>query len=570
MGGRPLDGRLEVNMDMRKITGSLLALAALGCFGVAYAQSQSGGAATTILGGNVAAVKGFGTHFQTSDRCMACHNQLTTPAGEDISIGLAWQTSMMGNGARDPYWMAGVRRELIDHPTAANLINDECTICHMPMMRYESKLAGGEGGGPFAHLPPDPAKLADRLADDGISCTVCHQITRDNLGTKDSFVGGFKIDEKTTAMGERRVYGPYEIDTGHTTIMRSSSTFRPMEGKHIQSSELCATCHTLITKALNAQGEVIGELPEQVPYQEWLHSDYKDKQSCQSCHMPVVEQDVPITKVFGEPRPGFSRHTFVGGNFFMQRLLNQHRGDLGIPALPTEMEAAATRTIAHLQSEAAKIEITDLALRNGRVEADIAVENLGGHKLPTAYPSRRVWLHVTVRDRNGRAIFESGAFNPDGSITGNDNDADAMRFEPHYAEIRAPNQVQIYESVMADPQGRPTTGLLTALRFIKDNRLLPRGFDKQTADKDVAVVGEALADPDFGSAADTVRYLVDVGNAQGPFQVDAELWYQPIAFRWAMNLKQYDAMEPQRFVGYYEAAAAGSAVVLVRTTAATN
>jgi hypothetical protein len=29
-------------------------------------------------------------------------------------------------------------------------------------------------------------------------------------------------------------------------------------------------------------------------------------------------------------------------------------------------------------------------------------------------------------------------------------------------------------------------------------------------------------------------------------------------------------MEPQRFVGYYEAAAAGSAVVLVRTTAATN
>ena len=112
--------------------------------------------------------------------------------------------------------------------------------------------------------------------------------------------------------------------------MKSSSTFRPTEGKQIRSSELCATCHTLLTKALNAQGEVIGELPEQVPYQEWLHSDYKDKQSCQSCHMPVVQQDVPITKVFGEPRAGFSRHVFVGGNFFMQRLLNQYRGDLGI------------------------------------------------------------------------------------------------------------------------------------------------------------------------------------------------------------------------------------------------
>ena len=44
--------------------------------------------------------------------------------------------------------------------------------------------------------------------------------------------------------------------------------------------------------------------------------------TCQSCHMPVVKEDVPITSVFGDPRPGFSRHTFVGGNFFMQRMLN--------------------------------------------------------------------------------------------------------------------------------------------------------------------------------------------------------------------------------------------------------
>ncbi|HMF01272.1 MAG TPA: hypothetical protein VKK06_15390, partial [Terriglobia bacterium] len=49
--------------------------------------------------------------FQTSDRCFACHNGLSTSAGEDISIGFAWRASIMANSARDPYWQAGVRRE---------------------------------------------------------------------------------------------------------------------------------------------------------------------------------------------------------------------------------------------------------------------------------------------------------------------------------------------------------------------------------------------------------------------------------------------------------------------------
>jgi hypothetical protein len=534
---------------------------------LAAQQVQSPQNAPQANARDVFAGKGYGTHFQTSDRCVACHNGLSTSTGEDISIGTSWQTSMMANAGRDPYWMAGMRREMMDHPSATKLIQDECSICHMPMMRYESKLAGGEGEA-FAHLPPDLSRLPDRLADDGVSCTVCHQITGENLGKRESFIGGFKIDE-TTPPGERRVYGQFDVDQGHTTIMKSSSRFQPAEGKQvIQSSEMCATCHTLYTQALNPQGQVIGELPEQVPYQEWLHSGYQQTRSCQSCHMPVVQEDTPITGVLGEPRAGFSRHTFVGGNFFMQRMLNRYRVDLGTRALPAEMEAAANRTIAHLQTEAAKVAIRSLEVRDGRVEAEIALENLGGHKLPTAYPSRRVWLHVMVRDRTGKAIFESGALTPNGSITGNDNDEDGARFEPHYTTVTRPDQVQIYEAVMGDPAGKPTTGLLTALQYLKDNRLLPHGFDKQTAGKDIAVHGEAAMDPDFTAGGDAVRYSVAAGEAQGPFQVEAELWYQPIAYRWAMNLKAYDAMEPKRFVGYYEATAQGSGALLARDTAA--
>ena len=554
----------------RRTIRSSFFLVAFALSGVlASAQSQQGAPPSKSRSHASSYGKTFGSHFQTSDRCVACHNGISTSKGEDISIGVNWRTSMMANSGRDPYWISGVRRETIDHPTAASAIQDECTICHMPMMRYESKLIGREGEA-FAHFPPGQNTRADRLAEDGVSCSVCHQITAEGLGTRASFVGGFKIDT-TKAPGERHEYGPYGVDKGRTTIMRTSSTFQPTDAKPvIRSSELCATCHTLLTQALDAQGRVIGELPEQVPYQEWLHSKYKDATSCQDCHMPKVPEDVPIASVMPETHPDFSRHTFVGGNFFMQRLLNLHRNDLGVSAPPEDLDTAALRTIAHLQSEAARIAIKRLEIHNGRLEAEISIENLAGHKLPTAYPSRRVWLHVTVRDGLGKGLFESGALHADGSIEGNDNDLDPSRFEPHYTEITQPNQVEIYEAIMSDPADKPTTGLLTALRFIKDNRLLPHGFDKQGADEDVAVHGEAETDPDFASGGDTIRYSVAVGGGEASFQVEAELWYQPIGYRWAMNLKPYDAPEPKRFVGYYEAMASGSAVLLARTTAATS
>jgi len=506
-------------------------------------------------------------HFQTSDRCIACHNGLATSSGEDISIGFDWRPSMMANSSRDPYWQASVRREAIDHPESRALIEDECSICHMPMARYESKRLGKEGE-VFSHLGFDPEKPGDKLAEDGVSCSLCHQISKEKLGTRESFVGGFLIDPPN-ADGQRPEYGPFKIEAGQTRIMRTSSRgFLPTEAKHIRQSEVCATCHTLYTKALGADGKVVGELPEQMPYQEWQHSEFREKkESCQSCHMPVVKEEVPITKVLGVPREGVSRHVFVGSNFFMQRMLNKYRADLSVGALPQELAGAADRTVAHLQTQTARIAVNRVDVRAGRLEAEVAVENLGGHKLPTAYPSRRAWLHVVVRDRNKRVVFESGAVDAQGQIKGNDNDADATRYEPHYNEIRSADQVQIYESIMVDQAGALTTGLLSAVRYVKDNRLLPRGFDKRTADADIAVHGGAADDADFTGGGDRVRYSVAVGAADGPFQVEAELWFQPISYRWANNLKKYDAVEPRRFTGYYESMAPSSAVMLVRASA---
>ncbi len=504
--------------------------------------------------------------FQTSDRCVACHNGMATRAGEDVSLGTAWRPTMMANSARDPYWQAGVRRETIDHPDAKAAIEGECSICHMPMARTVA-LAAGHEGEVFRHLNFLPE---DRMAADGVSCSLCHQIGKEKLGTRESYVGGFVIGG-ANAQGERVEYGPYAPDAGHRRIMRSSTGgFTPAESAHIRESEMCATCHTLLTKALGPGGKEIGELPEQVPYQEWLHSEYRTARSCQSCHMPPVGEDAAITSVQGEPRPGVARHEFVGGNFLMQRLLNRHRGELAVESLPQELSAAAERTVRHLGSESARLSLERVEVRGGRLEAEAVIENLGGHKLPTAYPSRRVWLHVTVKDAGGRTVFESGGVREDGAIQGNDNDADGSRFEPHYAEIRTPDQVQIYEAVLGGADGGVTTGLLAAVRYLKDNRLLPRGFDKRTADKEIAVAGGALEDADFAGGGDRVRYSVAVDGAQGPFQVTAELRYQSIAYRWAENLRRYDAAEPRRMVGYYAGAAKESAVTLARASASAS
>jgi hypothetical protein len=106
--------------------------------------------------------------------------------------------------------------------------------------------------------------------------------------------------------------------------------------------------------------------------------------------------------------------------------------------------------------------------------------------------------------------------------------------------------------------------LLTATQYLKDNRLLPRGFDKTSADPDVAVRGGAAQDADFLGGADRVHYRIATPANAGPLDIEVELRYQPIGYRWAHNLEKYDAAEPRRFVGYYDALATASSVVVAR------
>ena len=543
----------------------LTAAVALWVFVVMLALPGAQAPASTTAPANHAAMP----LFAHSTDCVACHNQIVTADGTDVSIGTSWRSTMMANAARDPYWLAGVRRETIDHPKHAAAIQEECAACHMPMAERMSEAAGHQID-VFAQLPFSDLNLSDdrRLASDGVSCTVCHQIAKDKLGTPESFNGEFVVAGPNAA-GVRQVQGPYAIDAGRRRIMQSVTGYEQVEAPHIKQSELCATCHTLITEAFGPDGAVIGRLPEQMNYQEWQHSAFNaEKASCQSCHMPRSTGPVRIASVLGDYRDGLSQHAFVGGNAFMLRLFSRYRAELGVEALPSELAATAAATVRQLQQDTATLTVGRPELSGGSLAFDVNVKNLTGHKFPTGYPARRTWLHVAVRDGSGRAVFESGAIGADGAIAGNDSDADATRFEPHYEEISRPDQVQIYEPILGDPAGKPTTGLLTATQYLKDNRLLPRGFDKATAQADIAVHGGARGDADFTGAGDRVRYRVPMAGATGPFTVDVELRYQSIGYRWATNLEKYDAAEPKRFVGYYRANAQSSSELVARVVSA--
>jgi hypothetical protein len=352
-------------------------------------------------------------------------------------------------------------------------------------------------------------------------------------------------------------------------LHEAAAEYTILEGAQMRDAAMCGSCHTLFTTSYGPDGKEIGKLPEQMPYIEWLHSDYKDKQSCQQCHMPAVDGQAEIAIVASQPRDGVRRHTFSGANFLLIDMLSAHSTELGVAAIPATLEAETARTRTMLETQSARLTVSSPKAAKGVLKFTVRVENLTGHKLPTAFPSRRAWLHVTATAADGKVVFESGKLNADGSIAGNANDEDAARYSPHYARITKADEVEIFEPILGDSTGHVTTGLLSATQYLKDNRILPTGFDKKTAPPEIAVHGEALEDASFKAGESTTEYAVSSGAAAGPFKVTAELEYQPVGYRWAQNLAVYKSAEPQRFVNYYGQAAGHTAAVLAKGQAST-
>ena len=287
----------------------------------------------------------------------------------------------------------------------------------------------------------------------------------------------------------------------------------------------------------------------------------------------AVRPDGSVNTLWPERMPFFT-HAMTGGNTYLLELLRDNRAALGIEASTStagfDTQIELTREL--LQTATASLEITAMRVLDDRLEIDVRVTNRTGHKLPTGFPSRRMWIHLAVHDPNGAPVFESGAPDADGGI-GTDTarlapgcmapakppafDSSAC-YEPHRDRIDDPGQVAIYETVLADTNDDITHILLYANRYLKDNRLPPEGFTLARADaiepqtRPVGTDGDADFNRDGGegSGTDTVHYHIPHPGVEGRYRIDARLLFQTIQPAFVYGLSS-DTDRVNDFKGLY-------------------
>ena len=509
-----------------------------------------------------------GDYYSGVGQCSNCHDGLVDNSGNDISIGTDWSTSMMANSARDPYWIAKVAAEMQRNPHLQDELDETCSRCHTPMANDTAR----KNGEPLALLEAggvlDDQNPLFEHAMEGVSCTLCHQVEDDGLlGTEEGVSGNYSVSV-AARRSDRPAYGPYTDPTA--VRMQTEAEFKAVYGPHMSSSATCGACHDLRTPDIpSADGSGLSPasgFPEQMIYSEWVNSSFAANdgsgQNCQSCHMPEVDGAIELSSQGGGiARENFSRHTFLGPNTVMQSLLMNNAESLGI-LVPAADFAVAIERNREFVATGARVQILSSELQSGsELVTRVRINNLAGHKLPSGFASRRAFVHFLVTDSTGTVVFESGRENSDGSITGINADTDSAQYENHYELIDSSDQVQVYEAIMGDQNDAVTHTLMNATQYLKDNRLLPSGFDKVSAPDDIRTRGNAMDDIDFDAGGDEIEYRVQVPESRG-LRVQASLVYQPLAYGHLQDLFASDSLpDVDYFKTLYEAADLKSEVV---------
>jgi hypothetical protein len=475
--------------------------------------------------------------FLTSNQCVGCHDATQNnasqpnmiypqiynpgPSQKELDLNLSpyseWRSSMMGLSGRDPVFYSQLETELNLHPEIRQETIDTCLSCHGVMGERQIKL---DKKGPFRleYLDlkyPQPNWQYGALARDGVSCTVCHHISAEDLGKPSTYTGKFKLGKPD------EIFGPF--DDVVETPMKNGLGLTPLKTKEnqIRSSAMCGSCHTVILPVLNVGQKYPSDVFENPPeteheqntYLEWRNSKFQDeiqpinpatKQSCQDCHMPSrypaktgvqvtskiasIEEDTFAAADFrapdeeihlqvrgADPQNPYGRHTLVGLNLFVMEIFNQFYPQLlgggndnwatdpmnfwgnPVPGLILAKKAGLDQA----RNETAQIEISSLNRTPKGLTAQVKVTNLAGHKFPSGVSFRRAFIEFRVMDAGGKTLWVSGDTSKNDKLYGViiGPDPKTGRIGPLVTEYfdKASNPQQLYQPHYdASPQGSIT------------------------------------------------------------------------------------------------------------------
>ena len=347
--------------------------------------------------------------FYTADYCGHCHQESHQQ----------WRESAHSNSNRAPWYLRNV-----------GLLNTEkgiefsrhCEGCHDPIALVSGALTEGA-----------PKKRP--YDQDGVTCSVCHSITKGDTRGTGSYVMGVPavlVDEDgkpiTREVSDNEILT--HLDRHSKAVMKD----------FYKTSEFCASCHkAALPKALNDykwQRAIF-------LYDEWQNSSFA-KQSplpfytkesvstCQTCHM---QREALKTTDFGAKKGQLASHRWLGANTVVPKyygfdeqatrivqFLQNSVFNVDIFALERgeQPDGPASQTGAGAaQPLIAPLGLTSFKIAPGElVTANVIIQNKGiAHShVPEQRDMYESWVAFTVKDSTGKIIDDSGFIKNNGDL----------------------------------------------------------------------------------------------------------------------------------------------------------
>lgn len=286
--------------------------------------------------------------FSSSKYCIGCH----------VQKGIDWETTWhsKSNSEKDTLYKKSI--QFISDMTFKSIENVDikCGQCHSPKMGVKTVDASYEMAKVLGIQTDETKKIENKIhnetSDDGISCIICHNITKIKH-SKDLNTRGFKDV----------VFGASNIMNGPFSESSRTSYHKMQKKEYFKedANKLCFVCH---------YGYKNNKMYDYATGVEYNSANSTKK--CVDCHMGKLEKSIIASRVTGKTKAilrNTRRHLFKGAR----------NSDILKKALKISVEKINSSII-------------------------VSIENITPHNVPTGFSGRE--LEISVAYKNNLKIIK--------------------------------------------------------------------------------------------------------------------------------------------------------------------